>query len=71
MLVDAVAVKAAGQLIVNATLRHLLERHGEGLACRTITAVHGHFQQQVQSARMRKFGLRTEAAITRIKELEY
>ncbi len=65
--VHAVAVEAAGQLVVDAAARHLFKRGAEGLAGLFIAAVHGHFQQQVQGAGVGKLGLRAEAAIARVE----
>ena len=66
-LIDAIAVKAAGQLVVHSAPRHFFERGGEGLASRFMAAVHRYFQQQVERRGVGKLGLRAEAAIARVE----
>ena len=55
--VHAVAMKAAGKLIVDATAGHLFEGRGEGLACPVIAAVHCYVLEQVERGGMRELGL--------------
>src|SRR5208337_2277340 len=69
-LVDAVAMKASRELIVNAAARHLFERRDEGFAGRLVVGAHGHLEQQIKRSRMRKLGLRAEASVAGI-ELAY
>ena len=57
VLIDAVAVEAPGELVVDAASRHLFQCESECLAGLLVTAVHGHFQQQIQCGRMGKLGL--------------
>ena len=66
-LVHAVAMKAAGKLIVDAAARHLFQRHREGFARLRVAAVHRQLQQQIERRRMRKLGLRAESAVARIE----
>ena len=66
-LVDAVAMKASRELIVDAAARHFFERREEGFAGGLVVAAHGHLEQQVERRRMRKLGLRTEASVARIE----
>jgi len=63
-------MKAAGQLVVNAAARHLFERGSKCFLGLLIAAIHRHFEQQVEHRRMRKLGLRTEAAVARVKLID-
>ena len=66
-LVDAIAMEAAGELVIDAAARHLFERHGEGLTGVRIAAVDGELQQKIERGGMGKLGLRPEAAVARIE----
>jgi len=70
-LVDAVAMEATGEMVVDAAAaRHLLERDGKGHGSFAVVAIHGHFKQEVESGGVREFGLGAESAIARIEEFE-
>ena len=63
----AIAVKAAGQLVVHSAPRHFFERSGEGLARNLVAATDGDLQQQFERRRVGKLRLRAEAAVPRIE----
>ena len=50
-LVDAIAVEAAGELVVDAAARHLFKRDGEGFAGLRVAAVDCLLKQQIESGR--------------------
>jgi hypothetical protein len=49
-LVHAVAVKAAGQLVVDAAARHLLSVTAKATRASPLSAVHGHFSSRSSAA---------------------
>ena len=71
-LIHRVAMKPAGQMIVEATLRHLLERHHRRQPRGRIgTVAPCGIEQQIERAGMRKLGLRAEPAIAPVELLQH
>ena len=66
-LIYAVTMEAAGKLVVRASASHLVQRHHKCLAGQIVIAAHCHFKQKIESRWMRKLGLRSKAAISRIE----
>ena len=67
-LVDRVAMKAAGELVVNAALRHLGQRSGDHGGDALFAGAHVPVHQQIERSGMRKLGRAAEAAILLVED---
>ena len=73
VLVHGVAMKASGQMVIDAALRHLFQCDAHHIeqrgACFFRLSFHRALQQQVDGAGMRKLGRGAKATVLRIKQL--